>query len=120
MSEATINIITDREPKLPYGVRLGKEAVFEKVLLVEGILDAYLLKRLCERLFIENVDIFQMNGFSEKQLTSLIEEKITVRPNEIKKIGIVVDADDNPESRFQQIQTIRAPYKLWIICRCVW
>lgn len=76
---------------------------FKKKLFVEGNDDKHVILALCKRFNIqENFDIIDCNGFDNLQ----IQLPVRLKESEIKTIGIIVDADSDIKSRWEQVKDL--------------
>jgi hypothetical protein len=76
---------------------------FNKKLLVEGNDDQHVIMALCEKYNVfENFDVIDCTGINT------VEEQIPVffKKSEIETIGIIIDADENLQMRWERLKNI--------------
>ena len=83
---------------------MSKKKNLPFVLLVEGNNDFHIVCALCQHYNIkENFDVIPNNGID----TAVRKFEVVLKnPSAYRKIGIVVDADNNADSRWQQLLSI--------------
>ena len=76
-----------------------------KIMLVEGTDDEHVIKHICGSYRIAHLDEVKPQGGSDNLLRSL-PAQIDVLDDDGDVLGIVIDADDSPEARWQSLRNI--------------
>lgn len=84
-----------------------KEKYPRQKLLVEGNDDQHVIWALCERYQItENFDGIDSRGYDEL----LKEIPLRFKTSDLKTLGIIVDADENVQQRWEALRTV---FEMW-------